>query len=86
VVDLEELNKELVNIQEHLKEVEGKFKEVSLEIVADFLQKPRITLYNIEIGNRDCKNSPIGVCFYEDNNLEHWNICLICGRPMDRLS
>ena len=83
---LEELNKELVGLQDHLKEVESKLEEASLETIAEYLQKPKFTLYNIEIGRRDCKNSPIGTCFYEDNNSEHWNICLICGRPMDRLS
>jgi len=81
-----ELNKELVNLQDHVSKVEDKLKETSLEVIAEFLQKPRFTLYNIEIGNRECKNSPIGVCFYKDNNMFQWDICLICGRPLDRLS
>jgi len=84
--NIAELNEELVNLQDHVSKVEDKLKETSLEVIADFLQKPKFTLHSIEIGNRECKNSPIGVCFYEDNNLEYWNICLVCSRPMNGLS
>lgn len=82
---LKEAAKKIENLEDELSVAETELYELQIKIIADFFNIPTDNLeFNTEIGSWDCKDSPIGVCFYNPRTDPALDDCLICSDPDER--
>ena len=79
---LSKLEKELEIISEQLAEKESELDEIRIKIITESFDLK--VAKHIVIGCHECKDSPIGVCFYDSIGDPAWDDCLICGYPDER--
>lgn len=70
--------------EDHRREEPKEFKTVQacMSYICDDLMFELTD--NISIGSHECKESPIGICFYNNREDPVWDNCLICGDPHER--
>ena len=79
-----DFEKAIKNIQNRLSEISKEVEELNMRELSNFLQKPKIALHSIEIGEKGCEESPIGLCVY-DSSREDWDVCIFCDNPKNIL-
>ena len=78
---LDRLELEIDILENWLAKKEDELLKMRMEAIKESLIKP---VENIEIGSWDCKDSPIGICFYDSMEDPVLDDCLICGEPHER--
>jgi len=79
---LNELQKIENNLDDNLKRIKTLISDIQLFLI----QKHNIHIasFDLTIGSWKCKNSPIGICFYNRFDDPALDECLICGYPHER--
>ena len=76
------LEKEIETLKDQLINKQDQLLSTQIKIIEKFLGIK--TPAHIQIGYHDCKNSPIGICFYDSMEDPAFDDCLICGDPEER--
>jgi hypothetical protein len=79
---LEDLKVQERNLSGNIFAVENFKEELRMELIHRW--GPENKDKHIVIGTWECSNSPIGVCFYDDDEDRCHDQCLICGDPDER--
>lgn len=79
---LNKLEEEIEFLSEELAKKEDELYEGRMEIITEFFDQKLTT--HIVIGYHECKDSPIGICFYDNMEDPALDDCLICGEPDER--
>lgn len=75
------LEEEITTLENQLSRKENELFETEMKIISEFFGQ---TVKNIETGYHECKDSPIGICFYDNMEDPALDDCLICGEPDER--
>ena len=81
-IQITELEEEIDILEERLGELEDELFNTKIEIIRKFFgcENPA----HIQTGYHNCKDSPIGTCFYDSMEDPASDNCLICGDPEER--
>ena len=83
-IQIVELEKEIDILSQQLGEFQDELLNTQIKIIRKFLRYEETFVMHIHIGYHDCKDSPIGTCFYDSMEDPAFDDCLICGDPEER--
>ena len=79
--ELNKLENEVDFLEDELARKQDELFEMRIKIIAEFFGADT---GHIEIGSWECKDSPIGICFYDGMEDPALDDCLVCGNPDER--
>ena len=80
--EITKLEEEINFLENQVAEKEIELLDTKLKIIREFYgcKNPA----HIVTGYHDCKDSPIGTCFYDSMEDPAFDDCLVCGNPEER--
>jgi len=82
--EIAEINRELDVKYTARSNLYDKKTDLLLGIIKEDFGTSDKEIYCIQIGDWDCHESPIGVCFYNAQEDPCLDTCLVCGDPDER--
>jgi len=83
-MSLKELEEKRESLLDMIVVTESEIYRVQMSTIAGYFKQSEDTLPSIAIGSWECKDSPIGVCFYDSREDPAYDDCLICSEPHER--